>query len=223
MDTRILQEIGLTEGETKVYMALVELGTTTTGPIVKKSRVSASKVYEILNKLTAKGLVSHVIKAKTKYFRPADPERIIDFLDEKEKEIADKKQEMLKIIPLLKSKFETGEKREAEVFEGRKGVENIFWSIISELKRGEEYYVLGASYAFEEIEVRDFFEKYHKERARRGIKVKIMFNHDVTNLVDSIHKVSEIRYMPREIITPIQIIVWKDKTNIIMWQRKPIA
>src|SRR3989344_7982952 len=114
MNTRILQDIGLTEGESKVYMALLELGTTTTGPIVKKSGISASKVYEILNRLAEKGLVSHIIKASTKYFRAADPERIIEYIEEKEKDIASKKEEMKKIVPQLKAKLEAEEKREAE-------------------------------------------------------------------------------------------------------------
>src|SRR3989344_6954322 len=112
MNTRILQEIGFTEGESRVYMALLELGTVTTGPIIKKSGISASKAYEILNRLTEKGFVSHIIKAKTKYFRAADPGRIIDYLDEKEKEIAGKKEEMKKIVPQLKAQLEAGGKRE---------------------------------------------------------------------------------------------------------------
>ena len=42
MDISILQEIGLTPGESKVYLALVKIGKTTTGPIAKESGVSAS-------------------------------------------------------------------------------------------------------------------------------------------------------------------------------------
>ena len=223
MNIQILKEIGLTEGETKVYAALLELGTTTTGPIIKKSGVSASKVYRILDKLAEKGFASHIIKAKTKYFRATDPERIIDFLDEKEKEIELKKEEIKKILPQLKAQLEAGEKREAEVYEGAKGVENIFWNIISELKKGEEYYVLGASYAFERYPVVEFFKEYHAERARRGIKVKIMFNYGTQFIIDEVKKLSEIKFMPQEIKAPIQIVIWRNKTSIILWQQKPLA
>lgn len=223
MNTDILEKIGLTTGEAKVYLALLELGTTTTGPIVKKSGVSASKVYEILNKLTEKGLVSHIIQAKTKYFRPADPERIVDYLDEKEKEIVSKKEEMKKLIPQLKAGLAGKEKREAEVIEGRKGIENIFWSIISELKRGEEYYVMGASYGESQEYLREFFQEYHKERARRGIKVKLLFNYDVKDIIPAIRRLGDARFMPQQIKSPMQIMIWNDKTTIILWQEKPIA
>ncbi|MBD3312842.1 hypothetical protein GF345_00185 [Candidatus Woesearchaeota archaeon] len=223
MEARLLKEIGLTEGESKVYMALLELGTTTTGPVVKKSGISASKVYDILSKLTDKGLVSHIIKAKTKYFRPADPERILDYLDEKEKRIAEKKEQVRAYIPLLKAKLEGAEKREAEVFEGRKGIENIFYTIISDLKKGDEYYVMGASYGERQEYLYDFFEQYHKERAKRGIKVKLLFNHDVKTIVPTTKNLGEIRYMPQDVKTPTQIIIWKDNVTTITWQDKPIA
>ena len=54
----ILQELGLTQREIRVYLALLELGSTTTGSIIKRSEVPNSKIYEILESLQNKGLVS---------------------------------------------------------------------------------------------------------------------------------------------------------------------
>ena len=51
METKALREAGLTKGEIKVYLALIELGSTTTGPLIEKSKVSRSIVNEILKKL----------------------------------------------------------------------------------------------------------------------------------------------------------------------------
>ena len=58
MTVEKLQGIGLTDGESKVYVALLQLQTATKSAIVKESSVSSSKVYEILDRLLAKGLVS---------------------------------------------------------------------------------------------------------------------------------------------------------------------
>ena len=63
MDTGLLESVGLTKSEAKVYLALLELGSSSKGPIVKRSGVASSKVYELLDKLIAKGLVSIVVKA----------------------------------------------------------------------------------------------------------------------------------------------------------------
>ncbi|MBS3102745.1 hypothetical protein J4458_04845 [Candidatus Woesearchaeota archaeon] len=51
MQLEILQRVGLTPGEAKIYLALLELGQSTTGPIVNKSKVSTSKTYKILERL----------------------------------------------------------------------------------------------------------------------------------------------------------------------------
>jgi sugar-specific transcriptional regulator TrmB len=223
MDTRLLEAIGLTEGETKVYMALLELGTTTTGPVVKKSGVSASKVYEILNKLAEKGLVSHIIKAKTKYFRAADPERIVDYLDEKERSIAQKRKEVEKIIPQLKAKLESGGKREAEIFEGRKGVENIFRTILSELGKDDECFIMGADYEHKDELIKNVFERFDKERIKKGIRLRTLYNYDANSAISHIDKLSLSGFLPQEIKAPMQIIVWKHKMTIVMWQKKPLA
>ena len=57
MDTKILEKIGLTNGESKVYLALLEIGLSSTGQIIEKSQITSSKVYIILQKLEKKGLV----------------------------------------------------------------------------------------------------------------------------------------------------------------------
>ena len=37
MDITILEDLGLTNAEIKIYLALLELGSTTAGPIIEKS------------------------------------------------------------------------------------------------------------------------------------------------------------------------------------------
>ena len=68
MDIKILEEIGLTKSEVKTYLALLEIGSSSTGDIVEKAQVASSKIYEILDKLSQKGLVSFIIKSGVKYF-----------------------------------------------------------------------------------------------------------------------------------------------------------
>ena len=56
MDTQILQEIGLTKNETKVYLALIELGSTPAGRLIKKVGMHRGIVYDLIDLLTDKGL-----------------------------------------------------------------------------------------------------------------------------------------------------------------------
>ena len=80
----ILSEIGFTKSEIALYFALLELGSSTTGPIIKKSKIASGKAYLILNKLIEKGIVTYYIKEGVKHFQAKDPERLLDYIKEKE-------------------------------------------------------------------------------------------------------------------------------------------
>ncbi|MDO8553713.1 MAG: helix-turn-helix domain-containing protein, partial [Candidatus Micrarchaeota archaeon] len=88
MNTDTLKKIGLSDSEIRVYISLLELGQTTTGPLVKKTGVPSSKIYHILGSLTDKGLVGHVIHGKVKKFRANRPTALRHLLDKREQETA---------------------------------------------------------------------------------------------------------------------------------------
>ena len=77
MAERHLANVGFTAGEEKVYIALLKIGSSTTGQIAKEAGVSRSKLYEILEKLVRKGMVSHYKQNNRSYFKSAPPERIM--------------------------------------------------------------------------------------------------------------------------------------------------
>ena len=102
MNIKILEEIGLTKTEIKIYLTLLKLGQSTTTNIVRKAEIHASKVYEFLDKLIQKGLVSYVIKSNKKYFSASEPDFLKEFLREKENKIKEQESEINKILPELK-------------------------------------------------------------------------------------------------------------------------
>ena len=96
-----LKSIGLTEGESKVYLGLLSVGTSSVGPIIDKSGVSASKVYIILDKLVNKGLVSIIVQKAGKQFTPASPERLVELLGEEEEKIKKNRERVKNVLPHL--------------------------------------------------------------------------------------------------------------------------
>ena len=87
MDTKILEQIGLTESEIKVYFALMKLGSASTGPIIDKAKINHSKIYLVLNKLLDKWLVSFIIKNNVKLYQASDPENLTRYLKTKKESI----------------------------------------------------------------------------------------------------------------------------------------
>src|SRR3989344_3532557 len=87
MELTELKTIGLTEGEIKLYNALLELGESTRTELSKKSGISPSKIYDVANRLLEKGIISSIKKNNIIHFIAADPERLKNFLQQKELEL----------------------------------------------------------------------------------------------------------------------------------------
>src|SRR3989344_5935177 len=127
INTKILEEIGFSKGEVKVYFALLEIGETTIGPLSKKSDVTPAKVYQITEKLEKKGLSSHVINSGTKFFKAVNPRQIVAFLDEKIRKIEEEKKEIKKIIPSIEAKQKLSkDSQSAEIYKTFKGMRSLY-------------------------------------------------------------------------------------------------
>lgn len=209
---QLLQQAGLTNGETKVYIALLKIGESTVGPISEAANVSLSKIYEILHNLVRKGLVGHIIKNNTKHFSATDPERIIDYLERKKKEIDNCEKDVIKILPDLRSQRLTNTKKtQATMIEGMPGIRNFHNLILDNAQKGDEILVMGIPK--ETAQKNDgFFLEWHERRAKKGVKVKLIYNEDCKELGEKRKKIilTEVRYLPKNIVAPTWTLVTKD-------------
>jgi HTH-type transcriptional regulator, sugar sensing transcriptional regulator len=217
MNKEIFKQIGFTEGETKVYLALLKLGLTTAGPLTHESGVSRSKVYEILDKLMEKGLASFILKAKTKYFQGAEPSKIKDYLENKEKEFQEQKNEFENILPQLEN-WQKSEKTEktAQIFTGFKGIQTVHEHLFSKLKKGEEYIYIGIP-SLQAEKYLFYWDRMHHRRIKEGIKCRLLFNQGTNKKhlqKRNKQKNCDARYMSIPIKTPSWIMVYKDTTAI---------
>ena len=165
MNKEILREIGLTDTEIKIYLNLLSLGATSAGKIVEETGIYRKNLYDSLNKLIGKGLVTYVIENKTKVFQPKDPENLIRFLEEKKNKISEKEEELKKEIPLLKQKFGSAQNEiESEIYRGIEGIKTI----LKECLNYKEVLFIGAT---EDVENRlpYFWPQYNRKREKLKI------------------------------------------------------
>ena len=101
-----LQEIGLSKTESKVYLALLELGSALAGKITKKSGINRTNVYDALERLIEKGLVTYIIQANRKVFEPVDPNKLQEILKEKQDKLDS-------LMPELQLKYKSTKSRAA--------------------------------------------------------------------------------------------------------------
>ncbi len=223
----VLQDIGLTEGEIKVYLSLHKLGASKVGQIVSDINLQKTTVYFCLNSLISKGLVSYFIKQKIKIFEASNPNRLLDFLNQKSKNIEKQKEEVKELIPKLLSMHREKELHSATVFEGWKGMKTAFDDFYERLKSGETYQALGVTQLPETPEkFRKFIRGFQLRRAAKKVKLQILIHE---NLRDSVgkdreeEKLTEVRYIQRELHTPSIANMYKDKVLMTVWKEKPYA
>jgi sugar-specific transcriptional regulator TrmB len=221
-----LKSLGLTDSESKVYLALLKLGISSKTAIIKEAKIAPSKLYNILDKLADKGLVSMIIKDNVKNYSAANPSKIKEYLETKKEEI-EKQQENLN--SLLK-KFENLQKEKinetkAEIYFGWKGMETVYSRIISELKEGQEAFVLGASAGTNKEKTKEFFIKYGiHSTIRKKANVKIIFDENSRDYVKEAEKESGIKYNKRFLqkSSPVEIAFTLGYTAIVILKEEPI-
>jgi sugar-specific transcriptional regulator TrmB len=227
MDTSTLKELGLTDGEIRVYLALIRLGETTSGPLVEESGVSVSKVYQILDRLSKKGLASHIVKRKVKHFKAADPKRLLDYLREKERQLKEQENSLNKLIPelaLIKDSAVTEET--AQVFDGLKGIQTARERTLKIMKKGDEMWVIGIARTPYEGVMTRYFKEYHKRRYTKGIKCRYLYNEyarDPFGKMSATYPLSEVRYMSEGIITHGWIEIYADTITIGINHKKSFS
>ena len=220
-----LMGLGFTEGEAKAYIAMIETGSSTVGPIAKKSGISYSKIYEVLQRLIDKGVVSFIVKGKMKYYQAISPKLLYKFLDRQITEIEKNKEKLKKIVPELEKHFKfSEEKHEAEIFVGFKGLRTAYIKMYEGLKKGEEglfLYVRKNEFA---KEVDDFYltlAPYYKKIGIKfnGIGTKEWARSDYPKQTKSF---IETRWV--DFPLPGNVDIFRDYLLQITWSKlKPIA
>ena len=133
MYEHLLQKIGLTENEAKVYMALLKTGNSTSSKIVSAANISGGKIYETLDKLYKKGFVSIGNINGIKHFQATKPKTILNYLDEKKKELIRKEEEFKKVIPEMES-IQDEQSFSSEIIIGTKGIKSLIQDLFDDSK-----------------------------------------------------------------------------------------
>jgi len=209
-----LEEIGLTKGEIKIYLALAENGSLSKSGLSVKAGISSSKVYETVEKLVKKGLVGQIKKNGKTIYQVNDPNRLLDFIEEREKKIALEKEIVKRAIPIINNlKHKTKEYR-FEILEGNEGIKQSLNELMSEIKNNEEICGLGI-----EMKNISILHEYHKRRVSKNINQRLIFSDKNIHWTD--YKGKQNRFIPE--ITNIGIGITKNKIILASLGKEPVT
>jgi sugar-specific transcriptional regulator TrmB len=204
----ILRDIGLTEYEARIYLALLDIGKATSGEILNRAELRTGKIYEILNSLAKKGLISIITENNVKKFAPANPERVYEYFHEQHKVIEEKEKGLKNILPELIKRANSHKSRaDIEIFIGKKAMKSAYLKELERYKKEQTLYVMGVlSEKDYPKPIYDFFiYNIYPKREASKVKIKKLLSENAKKS-RAIEKGSEVRYLPYGSLTSINII-----------------
>lgn len=221
MDFVDLERLGLNKNEAKVYLGLLQLNKASAADLVKKVGVHRNIIYDNLEKLIEKGLVSFVEEEGKKLFIAEDPQSIIEFLEAEKSQIDKKITNANSIIPqiaqLLTSKEEASD---VKVFRGVWGVK----SLLTEILNYKENWCLGMANESVEVIGEIFWKNYNAKIKDKNIKEKFLLNEEFedTHFFEKNPNI-QWRKLPKELSQNIEIIMFGEMVSFFIYEKQPSA
>jgi len=213
MNKDLLKNLGLTDIEIEVYLAIIDLGSCLAGEIARKTGIHRRTVYDAINRLIKKGLVSYIKTNNRRYFEAYHPRKLLEILREKEALTKE-------IIPELEKRFEfSKEKKETLFFRGKQALKTVFDDQIAE---GKEVLVIASAIDVENI-LNYYFPKFNLQRKEKNIQLRMLFSESLKNnrIIRRI-PLAEIRYLPKH-ESNVSTNIYGNKLSIIVWGENPTA
>jgi HTH-type transcriptional regulator, sugar sensing transcriptional regulator len=201
-EIEVLKKLGLEEREAKIYLALLRLGSSTATKLSEELDIDRTTIYDILNRLITKGIVSYAIKQNIKNFSAVEPGQLL-------KELRDKEEELKEIMPrLIKISESKKEHTSVEIFKGKEGLISVFKSILKDKK---DYIMIGAMHEISEAIPLPVY-KFVNEAFESNVKGKILCEEGFGDSdLDIIGKNEEYRLISKE-FSSTTLQVWGNKT-----------
>lgn len=162
----VLQNFGLTEKETKIYLANLELGPSTVTDIAKHAGVQRTTAYTIIQNLAEQKLLKEDLSTKTQRYTAEDPEKLL--LESQERFTA-----LKSIMPELKNLYRgTQFKPTVRYYKGIDGIREYYEGILKE-KNLKSYCILSSESSWMKMDP-PYFKNFLKRRAEKKIYTRLI-------------------------------------------------
>lgn len=213
---KILENIGLSTKESKIYLSAIELGLSPAARIAKKAAINRVTTYDTLEKLMQKGFITKHKRKGTFQFSAVDPEIIaLDFRS--------RARDLRKSLPDFKRIRGETPHPQIQYFEGLEGIKKIYLDTLSSKGEILNY---ADSKGIRELWP-EYDQKYVQERTNRKIYLRGICPNDeegrkVKDEDWECHR--EIRLVNRETYDfSNEINIYDDKVAIVSFGKNPIG
>lgn len=216
---KYLQDIGLSEKESIVYLSLLAVDNSSVLDLSKKTGLNRSTTYVILESLSKKGLVSETTVGKKTHYQAEAPERLETYVEQRKIMLEEQGKKLKDIIPQIKSvQREVGEKPLVKYFEGKEGIKSMNDELFEDDEEGGTSYLIYSRDLLDEVFSPQEKEKYKKVRLAKNIKSKVIYNYSKGE-VGSDNTGERIKIDEKKYPISCDISIYKDRVRIGVLRR----
>lgn len=227
MNLERLKELDLSEGQVKVYSAVLELGISTINRIHEKTGIERRNIYDILNKLIERGFISYAVEKGKRTYQCTHPNNILEQIKKKEESL----KELEKEIPQIKGLFDLSKPEiRAEIYRGTEAMKTMFNEM---LDYKDLYWMGGTSFGGYKAAPKNltlWFEQWMKTRVEKKIMMRDLVDYGtwLKGLEPGdlkTHKKNYYKYcqLPKELQSPLVIAIYGNKVAQILWAEQSFA
>ena len=163
-----LRELGLTDNEIKLYLALLGHGALSPTQLAQKTGLHRSYVYDTLDRLLERGVINTVLVDKKKNYQVVDPRILREIFELKLRHLDT-------ILPKLSGLFrETKEETRVELHRGKRVYRTLIKDLVSSLKKQEEVYLFGIDESRLEMVEAIYLKQYFTILKEKKVREKII-------------------------------------------------
>lgn len=203
----VLKELGLSEGEAAVYLALLRLGDSQVNKVKIETKMHRTTIYDFLDGLIKKGLVSYVVKNNVKFFIAAHPSKLDDLIKEKKEHLEEIVPSLIKLAELEKRQIKV------EVYEGLEGFKTFIGRM---LQRKGELLAFGIDESQFESKFPYLMKSYLVKEEKLGLTERIITRKGVKFIYRK--KYMDYRYIDEKYFSPTPTLTWGKFVIFIIWE-----
>lgn len=165
----ILAKLDLSEHQSAVYFALLQMGSGSIIDISKRAGLKRTTTYSILDGLIQKGFITLNKRTAHREYIAEDPRKLPGILNSEIQKIKERQQNFVSALPELLSFYNlNATKPVIKYFEGIDGMKQVFNETL-QLNKGEEILAYSSAESIHKYLGDDYVKLYLAERVEKGI------------------------------------------------------
>lgn len=209
-------KLGFSAGEGKVYEAIMNSDNATLQHVHEQTGIERRNVYDIINKLISKGLVSYFTENGRKVYRLNSPKNILTYLEEEEKGLNGKKELLTSELPSLMKLYEAAKPEfDVRIYRGREAVRAVF----NESLEFRDVHFIGGNWGMVKYLGKEWVDRWMEKRSAKKTWMHDILTSPVKYMVDyPIPKhYYEFRVLPPEFGSPNVIFIFGNRVVNLFW------